>query len=94
MGNSKLLNVVLGEAAEAEAGGCPKRHFQRWSCGQRLLVMVMVEAGRGLETVYLVSHTFEFVPSRTEDTWAALLLLKTRELHGSPPDCGAGTGLL
>lgn len=57
-------------------------------------VTVMVGAGQCLETMYLVSHTFEFVPSGTEDTWAALLLLKTCELHGSPPDCGTGTGLL
>lgn len=28
-GNSKLLNVVLGDGAGAEAGGRPQRHFQR-----------------------------------------------------------------
>lgn len=32
---------------------------------------------------YLASHTFEFVPSCTEDAWVALLLLKTRELQGA-----------
>lgn len=62
LGNSELLNVVLGEAG-AEAGGCPRRHFhRRWwpvAAGDG-------DAGGGAVPAENVFPTFESAPSVLE----------------------------